>query len=394
METNRIYTPEDIRKAFQRKTFAAFVVALSIVIGLAMLTNIGSGFYNQALIQVSIIVLLLVTAGVAKVLKSYDIPSYIVICLTIFMLAINARAFAAVDPGPLIGFGALPFFVGLVTIRKYDHLIINVSMLFLIIFLVAIGFIEVPVAWQMKLYAVMGISIAAVWIQRSNTANFDRDIISSIENLQKDKEKLSDTQAKLAEANKELSEFKENLNSFIGKDESSGQGKFYKMVAEFTYDWEILLYPDRSVAWTNMAVQRISGYTPEEFIGFENYVASVIHPDDQKNFLDLLHLVFNEKKAFNDELFRVMHKAGKEIWVAISAQPSYFGKDEFAGVRISIRSTEERRLQEERTKQQKDELEKLNKIMIGRENIMIEQKNKIKALEEQIAKMQSQQQTT
>ena len=70
--------------------------------------------------------------------------------------------------------------------------------------------------------------------------------------------------------------------SIEGIDEDSTvHGSLFRLIANFTYDWETWMGTDDQPKWVNPAVERISGYTPAECLAMPDYPLPIIHPDDR-----------------------------------------------------------------------------------------------------------------
>lgn len=388
MDELRLYSVEDTRKTFHRKTFLIYIVLLSIIIGIAAFTNIRQGYPDQALIQSGIIIALWMIMFWADIKKSFDIPAYIITILLAIMLFINESTFSVSDPGPLIGFAAVPFFVGMITIKKYDHLIINCSIIIAHALLCWLGYINIPLFWLVKLYAVMLIGTGSVWVQRAYFTKQNEALVQAIEKISADTDVLKKAKIVASKVSHDMEKMRNQLHSYFAHTDASKFSDLYKMVAEYTYDWEVLLLPDKSIGWMNKAVERITGMTKDEFLQTYKSIGQAIHPDEQHRFEDRLEKTFRDKISYNDKLFRVKCYGGKYVWVAISWQSSYFENGEFAGVRLSFRLTEERQKIEQLIQSKNQELDKLNKFMIGREKIMIDLKKKVEELESKLEKKQ------
>ncbi|NIU07355.1 MAG: PAS domain-containing protein, partial [Phycisphaerae bacterium] len=57
--------------------------------------------------------------------------------------------------------------------------------------------------------------------------------------------------------------------------------ELFRLVADFTYDWEYWLAPDGKYLYVSPACQRITGYSVNEFHKDPNFLSTIIHPEDQ-----------------------------------------------------------------------------------------------------------------
>jgi PAS domain S-box-containing protein len=125
----------------------------------------------------------------------------------------------------------------------------------------------------------------------------------------------------------------------------------FRAIADFTHDWEIWVDPDGNIKWVNPAVERITGYTQEEYIALGKKLGQrlkyVIHKADFDFIHDSILNGLKNQTSGNDIHFRIVTKYGQQKWCSISFQPIYSAKGEFLGVRSSIRDISGRKKAEE-----------------------------------------------
>ena len=68
----------------------------------------------------------------------------------------------------------------------------------------------------------------------------------------------------------------------------------FRTLANFTYDWEYWLAPDNSIIYISPSCERISGYTPEEFISNNDLMLEIVHPDDASSGKELCANIKNQ----------------------------------------------------------------------------------------------------
>ena len=125
--------------------------------------------------------------------------------------------------------------------------------------------------------------------------------------------------------------------------------KQFRIIADYTYDWEGWHDDKGSLLWINPAVERISGYSVQECIAMGDYPLPLIHPDDRHVWKESLTVAMKGRPG-NDVPFRVVRKDGIEIWVAVSWNPVFDDEGVFTGFRTSARDFTDRKLAEEALK--------------------------------------------
>lgn len=117
----------------------------------------------------------------------------------------------------------------------------------------------------------------------------------------------------------------------------------YRIIADFTYDWEEWIGPDGHYLYVSPSCERITGYRPEEFIANPHLVIIITHPADQ----DMVAAHYNAALKGNREArhldFRIITRGGEERWISHSCQ-HVFGEDgRWLGKRASNRDISKHR---------------------------------------------------
>ncbi len=114
----------------------------------------------------------------------------------------------------------------------------------------------------------------------------------------------------------------------------------YRMVADYTYDWEFWQRPDKSFEYVSPSVERITGYTAAEFMDDPLLLEHIIVPEDVPDWI--IHV--EEDTLLPPERtiqFRIRHKTGAIRWVEHICVP-IFENGVYLGRRASNRDITER----------------------------------------------------
>lgn len=130
----------------------------------------------------------------------------------------------------------------------------------------------------------------------------------------------------------------------------------FRIVADFTYDWEYWRLPDNSFIYMSPSSERITGYKPEDFYANLQLLEHIIHPDDKDEVI--LHLYHELQQTSHCTLeFRIITRNGAERWIEHICQPVLGNDGEYLGRRASNRDVTERHHAEEALRKTNDELE-------------------------------------
>jgi PAS domain S-box-containing protein len=121
----------------------------------------------------------------------------------------------------------------------------------------------------------------------------------------------------------------------------------FRIVSEFTYDWEYWRSPDNKFIYMSPSCERFTGYSNTEFMKDFNLYLSIIHPDDREwvktHMLEDIH----DREPFEIE-FRIIGRDGKERWISHTCQPVLDKDGNILGRRASNRDiTERKRMEDE-----------------------------------------------
>ena len=145
-------------------------------------------------------------------------------------------------------------------------------------------------------------------------------------------------------------------------DDELRQAEFkYRIVADFTYDWEYWKNLDGSLRYVSPSCERISGYRPEDFIRRPDLFREIIVPDDL-DIWDAHDCDALEKPEARECQFRVQRPDGMIRWIEHVCQPVTDDSGKFTGVRASNRDITERRQAEIQEQQHREDLARVGRV--------------------------------
>ena len=189
-----------------------------------------------------------------------------------------------------------------------------------------------------------------------------------MQNTDKTKEQLIEEMKKLRQRIAELEgsqEHREQAEKALRESE-----ELFRMVADFTYDWEYWLSPDGKYVYVSPACQRITGYSVNEFHRDPKFLSTITHPEDHDAVCRHMEDSLESDKVLHVD-FRIITRSGEERWISHFCQPVY-GKDEcYLGRRASNRDITRRKQLEEELRRANRSLKMLsacNHALIHAEN--------------------------
>ncbi|MCK4408016.1 MAG: PAS domain-containing protein [Bacteroidales bacterium] len=151
----------------------------------------------------------------------------------------------------------------------------------------------------------------------------------------------------LTEKSVEIEKHKKLIDSLI-----EGREKF-RLIADFTYDWEYWLNPRGEYLYVSPSCKKITGYSPEEFISDPDLMNRIIHSSDKLKFKKYIESALElnaEDKQFE---FRIKTRSTKQRWIGLHCQPVYSKDGKYLGQRASNRDITDLKQAEEKIKKAK-----------------------------------------
>ncbi|MFO7569882.1 MAG: PAS domain S-box protein [Smithellaceae bacterium] len=129
----------------------------------------------------------------------------------------------------------------------------------------------------------------------------------------------------------------------------------YRIVADFTYDWEYWQDPEGRLIYVSPSCERITGLRPEDFMANPALLTSIVHKDDQSTLANHLHHPESDEVCRLD--FRIVRRDGMERWIGHRCQPVFDANGAFRGRRTSNRDITDRKRADEALAKSKKLLE-------------------------------------
>ncbi len=114
----------------------------------------------------------------------------------------------------------------------------------------------------------------------------------------------------------------------------------YRLVADYTFDWESWFGPDGALRWMSPSCERTTGHPPASFLANPDLLLEIAHPEDRPELAAHLREGLRDPEAKRLR-FRIIRVDGEMRWMEHVCQPVYRPSGEFAGRRGSTRDITE-----------------------------------------------------
>ncbi len=120
----------------------------------------------------------------------------------------------------------------------------------------------------------------------------------------------------------------------------------FRMIADYTYDWEYFREPDGQFTYMSPACESITGYLVESFLNDAGLLAKLAHPDDRQLLANCLEAA-QEGVTVPPIDIHIVRSDGEERWIQHVSQPVYNQDGEWLGTRSSNRDITEQKQAED-----------------------------------------------
>jgi PAS domain S-box-containing protein len=113
----------------------------------------------------------------------------------------------------------------------------------------------------------------------------------------------------------------------------------FKRIADYTYNWEYWLDHENKLLYMSPAVNRITGYSPDQFKKDPDLFNKIIHPLDKaawQNHKFFAHLNDSSRRPVETE-FRIVTAKGETRWIGHVSRRLYDEYKRYQGLRVSNR---------------------------------------------------------
>jgi PAS domain S-box-containing protein len=135
----------------------------------------------------------------------------------------------------------------------------------------------------------------------------------------------------------------------------------YRTVADYTHDWEYWSAPDGRLHYVSPSCERITGYSPQEFLDNPSLRYEIIIAEDRgiwDRHKDEARTEFKSQEI----QFRILARDGEIRWIDHGCQPVIDQKGQFQGFRASNRDVTARKTAESKAQQHRDELSHVTRV--------------------------------
>ena len=149
----------------------------------------------------------------------------------------------------------------------------------------------------------------------------------------------------------------------------------FRTVADFAYDWILLINLDGTLRYASPSCERITGYRAQEFISNPSLLREITIPEDRDIWKRHQHDSRSEQKP-REIQFRIQRRDGEMRWIEHVCQPVKSSQGEAIGFRASNRDITVRKKREQDLRDAFSEIEQL-KEQLEAESVYLQDEIKL-----------------
>ncbi len=115
----------------------------------------------------------------------------------------------------------------------------------------------------------------------------------------------------------------------------------FKTIVDWTYDWETWMGSQGELLYVSPSVERVTGYTPEDFYANPNLTNQIVYPDDQASWNNHLQDRLQDVQKVNELEMRIIDRQGNVHWIQHLCRPVFDSNGVSLGWRVSNRDITE-----------------------------------------------------
>jgi len=141
----------------------------------------------------------------------------------------------------------------------------------------------------------------------------------------------------IRELESELSAKKLELeNVHFQFDSESEKHRFYQLIADFAFGWELWFEPKGRIKYCSPSCYDLTGFTANQIINSSGILELLVYGEDKQKYSDFFLAALSQTLVNQSFEFRVLTRTKQLRWCTISVRGVYDKQGKYLGVRASV----------------------------------------------------------
>ncbi len=154
--------------------------------------------------------------------------------------------------------------------------------------------------------------------------------MTSEETIEKYKNQIRELETQLSELKFEIRETRLQI------EEESENHRFYKLIADFTFGWEIWFDPSGKINYCSPACFDLTGYTSNQIVAAESIAELLVYQLDKDKYIEFLSNSLDQMLVNQSLEFRILTRTKQLRWCIMNVRGVYDKLGKYLGIRASI----------------------------------------------------------
>lgn len=154
--------------------------------------------------------------------------------------------------------------------------------------------------------------------------------MSASKNQDELKNRIRELESQLSELNLELENARFQIES------ESERHRFYQMIADFTFGWELWFEPKGKIKYCSPSCYDLTGFTANQIINSSGVLELLVYEEDKQKYSDFFSAALSQTLVNQSVEFRVLTRTKQLRWCTISVRGVYDKQGKYLGIRASV----------------------------------------------------------
>lgn len=142
---------------------------------------------------------------------------------------------------------------------------------------------------------------------------------------------------RVRELEQQVSELKYGENDLKSKfEEEAEKRRFYQLVADFTFGWELWFDPAGSIKYCSPSCFDLTGFTANQIIASGEIAELLVYQSDRQKFAGFLEQSLNQALVNQTLEFRMLTRTKQLRWCMLNVRGVYDKQGKYMGIRASV----------------------------------------------------------
>ncbi|MGE0020666.1 MAG: PAS domain S-box protein [Draconibacterium sp.] len=142
---------------------------------------------------------------------------------------------------------------------------------------------------------------------------------------------------RIRELEQQLSELKYGETDLKSKlEEEAEKRRFYQLVADFTFGWELWFDPAGSIKYCSPSCFDLTGFTANQIIASGEIAELLVYQSDRQKFAGFLEQSLNQALVNQTLEFRMLTRTKQLRWCMLNVRGVYDKQGKYLGIRASV----------------------------------------------------------